>query len=92
MTIVSLGLVGWSCEVEPFFGPFNLRQALISLVGGGIGIVFWIVWAGGVGYALVRRWVPLWMTILFLLALVGLALNGIVIFEFLDDRQNWATQ
>ena len=94
MTIVTLVLAGWSIESEPFFGPFDLQQAMISVVGGGFGMLFWIAWAGGFGYAVMRRWVPIsiWLILIILLAFIGFGLNYIVVFDYLGDRENWVTQ
>ena len=79
----------WSAEREPFFGPFNARHAAINLVGGGIGLLFWIAWATCHVVAVRKRW---WSTASFglmLLAGLGLFLNAIVVHGYLGDRQNW---
>ena len=87
--VASLWMVYWSGETEPFFGPFNLRHAAISLVGGGVGLLFWIAWGGLVVLAVRNRWVPTIPLALMLLVLFGLLLNGIVVYSYLGDRHNW---
>ena len=85
----SLWLVYWSGETEPFFGPFNARHAVISIFGGGVGLLFWIVWAACNVVAVWKRWWSSPSLGLILLALIGLLLNVIVVYSYLGDRQNW---
>jgi len=85
----SFWLAYWSGDAEPFFGPFNARHAAISIVGGGIGLLFWSAWAVCNVVAIMKRW---WSTAtlgLMLLAVLGLFLNAIVVYGYIGDRQNW---
>ncbi len=84
-------MVLWSAETEPFFGPFSLGDAAISLLGGGIAFLFWIGWAGSIVFAVRQRWIPPVALAFLLLALLGLLLSWAVIFDYLSDRQSWAT-
>ncbi|EMI41041.1 hypothetical protein [Rhodopirellula sp. SWK7] len=88
--VASGGIALWSAETEPFIGPFNLRDAIISLVGGGIAFLFWIGWGGGIVFAVRRRWIPPVSLAFLLLALLGLLLSWMVIFGYLGDRQSLA--
>ncbi|MGB7346653.1 MAG: hypothetical protein WBD20_20695 [Pirellulaceae bacterium] len=88
--VTSGGMALWSGETEPFFGPFNLRDAVISLVGGGIVFLFWIGWGGSIVFAVRQRWIPPVALASLLLALLGLLLCWMVVFGYLGDRQSWA--
>ena len=85
----SLWLVYWSGESEPFSGPFNARHAAISILGGGVGLLFWIAWAACNAVAVWKRWWSSASLGLILLALFGLLLNVIVVYSYLGDRYNW---
>ena len=87
--LASIGMVYWSGETEPFFGPFNLRHAMISLVGGGACLLFWLAWGAGLVIAVRKTWWPPVSLALILLVLFGLLLSTIVVFSYLGDRQNW---
>lgn len=89
--VVSSGLALWSGETEPFTGPFDLRDAILSLVGGGIAFLFWVSWAGSIVLAVRRRWIPPAALAFLLLALLGLLLSWMVVLGYLGDRQSWAT-
>lgn len=89
--VASVGMVLWSAETEPFFGPFRFRDAAISLLGGGTAFLFWIGWAGNIVFAVHQRWIPPLALAFLLLALLGLLLSWTVIFDYLGDRQSWAT-
>ena len=84
------GMALWSGETEPFFGPFSLRDALISLVGGGIAFLFWLGWIGSMLVAVCRRWLPTAALAFLLLAVPGLLLSWMVVFGYLGDRESWA--
>jgi hypothetical protein len=87
MAIASLALAGWSAENEPFYGPLNWRDALLHVIGGGMGTLFWLAWAAGIIYAVLCRWVSKWAALLVLLAILGLTLNANVTLRYLGDRQ-----
>ncbi|MCB9873102.1 MAG: hypothetical protein H6821_02895 [Planctomycetaceae bacterium] len=88
-TVLTIPLVAWAGD-EPFFGDFNLTDALVMFVGGGIGTIFWSLWAMSIVYAVFRRW---WMPAALLLLLVALPvgyLNYFVCTGYLGDRQSWS--
>ena len=87
--LVSIGMVHWSGETEPFFGPFNLRHAMISLVGGGVCLLFWFASGACVVIAVRKNWWPPVSLALILLVLFGLLLSIIVASIYLSDRQHW---
>ncbi len=90
MLLVSIGMVYWSGDTEPFFGPFDLQAAVISLVGGGVCLLFWLTWGAGIVIAVRKNWWPPVSLALISLVLFGLLLGAIVVFSYLGDRQNWA--
>ena len=87
--VASIWLARWNAGTEPFFGPFNLQHAAISLIGGGVGILFWIAWGVAIGLAVRKRWLPSISLAFLLLVLFGLLVNGITVYSYLIDRQTW---
>ena len=88
-TLLTVSLVAWAGD-EPFFGDFDLTDALIMFVGGGVGTLFWCIWAIANVYAVFRRWWTPAALLLLLLALPVGYLNYFVCTGYLGDRQNWS--
>ena len=81
----------FACAVgeEPFVGDFNVIHWLIMFVGGGLGVLFWVIWSLMIIYAAFRRWWPLPTVLLLLVAIrIGYA-QYFCLTVYLADRQNW---
>ncbi|MEM6471959.1 MAG: hypothetical protein AAF802_20535 [Planctomycetota bacterium] len=86
---VSFNLAVWSAGMEPFYGPFNLTHAVVSLVGGGAVLIFWFAWTVGLLIAVSKRTIPLTALFLLLLSIPGLLLGTMVVVGYLADRSDW---
>ena len=89
-TFGSIAVFAWCGEQEPFYGPFDLTDALVMLVGGGIGLVVWSIWSLVALLAVRWRW---WKPSMLLLLLFGILfgyLNYSSFAEYVADRAAWA--
>ena len=84
--IWTLPLVWYSGSEEPFVGNFDFIDWLVCFIGGGLGVLFWIVWSCTIIYAIVRRWWPLPMVLLLLIAIPIGYLQNFCFTGYLKDR------
>ena len=84
--IWTLPLVWYSGSEEPFVGDFDLVDWFVCFVGGGLGVLFWITWSGAIICAVVRRWWPLSMLLLLVIAILIGYLQNYCFTGYLGDR------
>jgi hypothetical protein len=88
-TLWTFPLVGFAVD-EPFYGPFDVVDALVMLVGGALGSLFWVLWSITLVVAVVRRWWPLTHLLLLLVSLTVGSMHYSVCAGYIEDRDAWS--